>query len=89
MTEMLTEFYAILSEDDHRSKVPGRRNWLIRTDNHKITYAGGWGEGRRQGWVDSEPIAWIVKNNTHWYTFTYMQDFLNCMDELVAAGYSI
>ena len=89
MTETIKGLFTLLAEDDRKSKVSGRRNWLIRIDNNKITYAGGWGEGRRQGWVDSEPVLWIVKNQTHWYTFTYRKDFLDCMDELMAVGYTM
>ena len=57
------------------SKVSGRRNWVIRTENDNVVFAGAWGEAKRRGWLRPIPLVYMVEKSVRFYEFTYRKDF--------------
>ena len=81
----------MLGENERTSKVEGRRNWLIRVQElngkNRIVFAGGWGEGKRQGWM-IEQVSYIVEHNVRWFEFTYKADYLKVLNNLKENGFT-
>ena len=74
LTEITAELITMDIMNKVCSKVNGRRNYVIRTENGKIVFAGGYGTAKRYGWL-SEYLTYITEHHVRWYEFTYKKDF--------------
>lgn len=70
-----------------KSKVIGRRNWVIKTiDNTAYLMAWGWAN-RHSAFVNT--LDFICAHNIHWINFTYKKDAFEALKELEKIGYKI
>lgn len=91
LTKIAVELVKMDVESTIGSKVDGRRNWAIRTENHgdvKVAYVGAYGQMRRRNLM-SEYIRIIKKYQVRWFEYTYKKDFKAVVKALEDAGYII
>jgi hypothetical protein len=68
-----------------KSKVIGRRNWVIKTiDNTAYLMSWGWAD-RHNAFVNT--LDYIAEHNVRWLTFTYKKDVFEALEELAKIGY--
>lgn len=81
-------------ENTLRSKIPGRRNWVIRVEtrhtndsNSKrvITYRGGFGYAADRGFLECF-LREIGERRIRWYEFTYKRDYMAAIAKLTENG---
>lgn len=94
LMEMALELATMEVENTMRSKVDGRRNWVIRVEtwhttdgNSKrvITYRGGFGIASDRGYLGCF-LREIGERKIRWYEFTYKKDYKAAVEKLLAAG---
>lgn len=94
MMDMALELVAMEIENTLQSKVPGRRNWVIRVEtwhtnngNSKrvITYRGGYGYAADRGLLGCF-LRDIGERHIRWYKFTYKHDYMAAVAKLTESG---
>lgn len=77
----ISTFNFLISLGKMKSKVEGRRNWVIVCDNKHIIYKGSYGEAQRRSML-SWRVQDMIDSGIIILYFTYKKDYLNTVGQL-------